>query len=280
MSTIHETISLLEQFNKWRRGDDTITMPDSFELGVAIGDAVRLLREHVTLQSEFEKVTLLAAQTADRNVELRFRAENAEAQLHALTLICGTSDANKFQSWVDKERERAEKAETELARLRALFPKICDALGNGSCCTSDVGLDFLEAIPGEVKSVVDRLRAEHPEWSRLKAWGGTPEIVHAFIKGQQNRIHYCQNLEDDLSAALARAEKAEAECLEQARLLGMSGEREADLLGKISRLHSIIERASVQFFHEGTDGETAVKMLTILTKAKHELNAGVNKQDL
>ena len=79
---------------------------------------------------------------------------------------------------------------------------------------------------------------------------------------------------------LARAEKAEAECLEQARLLGMSGEREADLLGKISRLHSIIERASVQFFHEGTDGETAVKMLTILAKAKHELNAGVNKQDL
>lgn len=34
----------------------------------------------------------------------------------------------------------------------------------------------------------------------------------------------------------ARAEKAEAECLEQARLLGMSGEREADLLGKIERL--------------------------------------------
>jgi hypothetical protein len=34
------------------------------------------------------------------------RAEKAEAQLHALTLICGTSDANKFQSWVDREREK------------------------------------------------------------------------------------------------------------------------------------------------------------------------------
>ena len=36
--------------------------------------------------------------------------------------------------------------------------------------------------------------------------------------------------------AIARAEKAEAECLEQARLLGKSGEREADLLGKLERL--------------------------------------------
>jgi hypothetical protein len=39
-----------------------------------------------------------------------------------------------------------------------------------------------------------------------------------------------------LNVAIARAEKAEAECLEQARLLGMSGEREADLLGKLGRL--------------------------------------------
>lgn len=34
----------------------------------------------------------------------------------------------------------------------------------------------------------------------------------------------------------ARAERAEAECLEQARLLGMSGEREAALLSKIELL--------------------------------------------
>ena len=65
-----------------------------------------------------------------------------------------------------------------------------------------------------------------------------------------------------------RAERAEAECLEQARLLGKSGEREADLLGKIDRLNRVIERASVQFFHEGTDGETAAKMLNVLNEAK------------
>lgn len=131
MSTIPETISLLEQYNKWRRGDETIPMPEPFELGVAIGDAVRLLREHVTLQSEFEKVTLLAAQTADRNVELRFRAEKAEAQLHALTLICGTSDANKFQSWVDREREKVRVLREALENLR-------DEQNGAPLCTREI----------------------------------------------------------------------------------------------------------------------------------------------
>jgi hypothetical protein len=40
---------------------------------------------------------------------------------------------------------------------------------------------------------------------------------------------FARTLERELAAATA-------ECLEQARLLGMSGEREADLLGKLGRL--------------------------------------------
>ena len=40
----------------------------------------------------------------------------------------------------------------------------------------------------------------------------------------------------------ARAERAEAESLEQARLLGMSASREASLLGKISRLEHQLEK--------------------------------------
>jgi chromosome segregation ATPase len=54
-------------------------------------------------------------------------------------------------------------------------------------------------------------------------------------------------LRQQLVAALDRAEKAEAECLEQARLLGMSGEREADLLGKLGRLES--ELAAIKHGH-------------------------------
>lgn len=59
MSTIPETISVLEEYSKWRRGDETIPMPDPFEIGVAIGDAVRLLRE---LAAERERVRVLREQ--------------------------------------------------------------------------------------------------------------------------------------------------------------------------------------------------------------------------
>jgi hypothetical protein len=98
-----------------------------------------------------------------------------------------------------------------------------------------------------------------------------------------------------IAAILARVERAEDECLEQARLLGMSGEREADLLGKLGRLERelaaikhghgelgkyeqlrlknaelrvIIDRACAQFFREGTDGEIATNMIVILNEAK------------
>ena len=47
------------------------------------------------------------------------RAERVAAQLHALCLICGTSDANKFETWVDRANARAEKAEAEVERLRS-----------------------------------------------------------------------------------------------------------------------------------------------------------------
>ena len=86
MSTIYETIYTLEEFNKWRRGNKTITAPDPFELGVAIGDAVRLLNELEHIKSEFEKIALLCARKADSNVELRRRAEKAESELAAALL--------------------------------------------------------------------------------------------------------------------------------------------------------------------------------------------------
>ena len=55
MRTIHETIHTLEEFYKWRRGDETFIMPEPFELGVAIGDALRLLREHAAMKARAEK---------------------------------------------------------------------------------------------------------------------------------------------------------------------------------------------------------------------------------
>ena len=45
---------------------------------------------------------------------LEARAERAEASLHALRLVCGTTDADKFTTWVDRAIARAERAEAEL----------------------------------------------------------------------------------------------------------------------------------------------------------------------
>ena len=50
-------------------------------------------------------------------------------------------------------------------------------------------------------------REELAEWSILKGWGGTPEIINDFIKGQQTRIHYAQNIEEELTAVTEQRDK-------------------------------------------------------------------------
>ena len=55
----------------------------------------------------------------DERDAARARAELAEASLHALRLVCGTTDADKFSTWVDRANARAERAEAELAKERA-----------------------------------------------------------------------------------------------------------------------------------------------------------------
>ena len=109
----------------------------------------------------------------------------------------------------------------ELARLRAEVERLKGALALGQENCDSIYNDMREERT-ELTARAEKAEAALADWSLLNTWGGTPEIIHEFIKGQQNRIHHCQDLE--------------AECLEQARLLGMSGEREADLLGKIERL--------------------------------------------
>ena len=70
------------------------------------GNAATDMRDEcATLERE------LAALAAERD-QLR-------AQLHALNLVCGTTDADKCQTWVDRANARAERAEAELAAERA-----------------------------------------------------------------------------------------------------------------------------------------------------------------
>ena len=71
-------------------------------------------------------------------------------------------------------------------------------------------------------------RAERAEAALAEAKVERETVAEASLRSLEAYI-------DKLKQFAERAEKAEAECVEQARLLGMSGEREADLLGKLER---------------------------------------------
>jgi len=104
MSTIHETIHILEEFYKWRRGDHTITAPCSFELGVAIGDAVRLLREHENLRDEVER---LKKDNINMSAWIGYKMYEPE-----------WDSFKKSLEVIDHWKARSEKAENELAAAK------------------------------------------------------------------------------------------------------------------------------------------------------------------
>jgi hypothetical protein len=144
-------------------------------------------------------------------------------------------------------KQRAEKAEAALAEAKLERETIAQS-----------SLRSLEAYMDKLKQFAERAEraeAEIAEWSVLNLWGGTPDFIHEFIKGQQARIHRCQDLEADnakwqkllLMSRDDREIDLISEIEEQARLLGMSGEREADLLGKLGRLES--ELAAIKNGH-------------------------------
>lgn len=148
---------------------------------------------------------------------------------------------------LSKAIARAEKAEAELAEAKVERETIAQS-----------SLRSLEAYIDKLKQFAERAEraeAEIAEWSVLNLWGGTPDFIHEFIKGQQARIHRCQDLEADnakwqkllLMSRDDREIDLISEVEEQARLLGMSGEREADLLGKLGRLES--ELAAIKNGH-------------------------------
>jgi len=88
-------------------------------------------------------VCLVTALTAERD-QLR-------AQLHALQLVCGTNDANKFQTWVDRANARAERAETELAAERARLDAGTILLAVAGERVWHCGVDLRAAIDAAMK---------------------------------------------------------------------------------------------------------------------------------
>jgi len=52
MSTPTKIIKFLQNYNAWRRGDETLEMPHPAEIGKNIQDAVVLLRKNAELEAE------------------------------------------------------------------------------------------------------------------------------------------------------------------------------------------------------------------------------------
>jgi hypothetical protein len=100
-------------------------------------------------------------------------------------------------------RNCAAALETELTRLRALFPAILAALRNGGCCTTDVSVEFLECVPNEVASVVSQLRAEVERLKGMASWAHT--CIHHNDAERAGAACPC--------CAITRAEKAEAKII-------------------------------------------------------------------
>jgi len=63
------------------------------------------------LRAEVENEAKWAAHYLAESIAVKAERDHLHAQLHALTLICGTNDANKFETWIDRANARAERAE-------------------------------------------------------------------------------------------------------------------------------------------------------------------------
>lgn len=75
------------------------------------------------------------------------KTENLMAQL-ALGNLVDLENAKKQVQILQEENQK----------LREVFPKILEALGNGSGCTADVSLEFIQEIPKEVELVLRGLK--------------------------------------------------------------------------------------------------------------------------
>ena len=122
------------------------------------------------------------------------------------------------------------------------------------------------SVPAQFARTLEReltamtARAERAEATLAEAKIERETVAEASLRSLEAYI-------DKLKQFAERAEKAEAELAAIKRGHGELGKYE-QLRLKNAQLYNIIDRASTQFFHEGTDGEILTNMLTILNEAK------------
>jgi hypothetical protein len=136
---------------------------------------------------------------------LRFGADADRRRLRA--------EVERWKTVAAQMTAEREHNANEAGRLRAEVERLTAKIGNQAdrirylegATNHATGTPLSQAI-----ARAEKAEAELADWSILNLWGGTPEIVHEFIKGQQTRIHHCQDIEAELATERARLDWLEA----------------------------------------------------------------------
>jgi cell division protein FtsB len=184
----------------------------------------------IVLLCDLHGVEIDFARTLERELteteRLRFGADADRRQLRC-ELAAAKAELAVAENWVEHHSKHADDLIGENVRLRAEVERWktvaaqmtaerehnaneASRLRAQLAAIEEDGTEEHNAAVGLRQKLVAALdRAEKAEaaladWSILNLWGGTPEIIHEFVKGQQNRIHHCQDLEAELDSERAR----------------------------------------------------------------------------
>jgi hypothetical protein len=119
------------------------------------------------------------------------------------------------------------------------------------------GAGYNSVDPNFARTLERELAAAKAECERLRP--------HSLSAGEREDYHDALTELTRLRAEVERWKTVAAQMSEERE----HNANEAALSrAEVERRNDIINRASVQFFHDGSDGETAAKMLTVLNEAK------------
>ncbi len=107
------------------------------------------------------------------------------------------------------ERELAE-AKAEAEKWEKLYDQDTEHLASLQMLDNYGPAETLNETAMRLSRELVEARQELSEWKTLQSWGGTPQIVDEFIKGQQSRIHAAQDAEeqrDMLAKALRKIDR-------------------------------------------------------------------------
>jgi hypothetical protein len=86
----------------------------------------------------------------------------------------------------------------QLVKIVSLERELAEA--NSKIIALTKSHDVVTRTFSQVDNELAEARQELSEWKTLQSWGGTPQIVDEFIKGQQTRIHAAQDAEGERDA--------------------------------------------------------------------------------